>query len=120
MKASELRIGNWIMPDFTGISKQEPLQVTGMFIQQCSRHGEVSNYNGIPLTPEILKKAGFVKGEKREWRLNDPHFKCLFLMQNGENSLAALKGVPMKMISYVHQLQNLYFAMTGEELPVEL
>lgn len=77
------------------------------------------NYNlfGITLTPEILKKFGFVY-----WELDidctDPkdaywvHPKMKFAINNLYWTVQKIG----KRVKYLHQLQNLYFALTGEEL----
>lgn len=69
----------------------------------------------LPLTEEWLVRFGFVSGV--EW-------KTLY-MKGGvgvwwypERNSVMLHGYKFKTINYyyVHQLQNLYFALTGEEL----
>ena len=89
---------------------------------------EYSDYaNPIPLTHEILLKTGFQYDETDEqyticsidfeaseedvdrhfslWSENKEDFECYFA------------DIPIKS---VHQLQNLYFALTGEELEIKL
>lgn len=79
----------------------------------------------IPLTPEILEKAGF---EKK--RYNDFYFcyckgdfvfpydgKYFFYCTYNETGLF---GYSEEVEIMVHQLQNLYFALTGEELQIDL
>lgn len=76
---------------------------------------------GIPITAEWLVKLGFVKSaedyyfqqhvwvntkgfriavDDEDFTLNIPHNDCGYYTR----------------LQYVHQLQNLYFALTGEEL----
>ena len=73
-------------------------------------------YEPIPLTPEILVKAGFVNGKLNKF----------YVFGNGnltvEGYEADYNGLYIGNIKniYVHQLQNLYFALTGDELNIEL
>lgn len=73
----------------------------------------------IPLTHEILEGCGTVEG--RCFYVMLPKEAVRFLMwsdydgnwfyDNGNNKIS---------VKYLHQLQNLYFALTGEELTVKL
>lgn len=92
MKASELMLGNWVT--MNGI----PIQVT-----RLSTHGEYQNVEPIPLTPEILKKNGFVQDDKLWWHLKNEDRKTLFMMDSHFSFSVSLKVV---RIWYVHQLQN--------------
>jgi hypothetical protein len=80
-----------------------------------------SELNPIPLTPEILEKCGFKKyvspggntttyslGEN--WLFDASRDKLILMFPN------SFKNVP----KYLHQLQNLYFVLEGEELTVNL
>jgi len=63
----------------------------------------------IPLTPEILDRCGFKK-TKFKWRIDEGDAFYLY----GSNGFYAPFVMPE--IKYLHQLQNIYYAMTGEEL----
>jgi len=67
----------------------------------------------IPLTEEWLFKLGFLKykGDNKDFWLNDFEFA---------NDLKWIfwRGNILENIKYVHQLQNLYFCLTGAELTV--
>jgi len=77
----------------------------------------------IPLTPEILETCGAKKNY-----FNNPEFdlglnSCIDLVyEDGLIKISANNGEYKSEtnITYLHQLQNLYFALTGEELKVEL
>lgn len=86
---------------------------------------EMESIQPIPLTEEMIFRCGFEEiGMYRNVYHRDNiriHTdktgrigKVLFLMYN-DNNLAFEKE-----ISSVHQLQNLYFALKGEELEVDL
>ena len=61
----------------------------------------------IPLTPEILEKCGFENSYKFGMVWHN-YLKRYAVVVNGES----IENVPQNL----HQLQNLYFALTGTEL----
>ena len=79
-----------------------------------------SKYNEIepiPLTSEWLLKFGFkrmnnayVSPHKNDFSLWNP---------KGEEEITFNDTVMCPRIDYVHQLQNLYYALTGEELTIQ-
>ncbi len=81
----------------------------------------------IPLTPEILEKAGFVKddfwwGDGIEYYKLHP-FDVRFGNETdkNENELDTFFfGQEEMPVVYLHQLQNLYFAIVGKELTISL
>jgi len=113
MTASELRIGNWInkVTDFAG--KNNYIQATIEDIVKVKEHP--SHYIDIPLTEEWLLKFGFEE--------SGGHFEtnpALWVSIGGLTGPTDIwihgEYVPSVKIGYVHQLQNLYFALTGQEL----
>ena len=96
MKASELRIGNWVM-------YSSKIQVNENKIRECVDHPD--RFAPIPLNEEWLIK----------FRWNPPKdIGVSFSLTTDEIHFVA--GNYYKKIEYVHQLQNLYFALTGQEL----
>jgi hypothetical protein len=111
MKAQELRIGNWFIPTmFNGVELEER-PISAMEFLALS---ENPNWGKpIPLTEERLLKFGFEKDVTEYntcWFLN--HVYIWFVDGEYINEL----DLPIK---YVHQLQNLYFALKGEELTLK-
>lgn len=122
IEAKQLRIGNWVNFDnrnwlINSVTKDFPYLET---IEFGFGIVEYRNIEPIPLTPEILEKCGF-----------DPTSKGFFKHPNWYNvSLKYIRGtyslrfnftdIVATNIDYVHQLQNLYFALTGEELTINL
>jgi len=99
MKATELRIGNWV--EIQGIQLSQVVgQVTRINGKKIGR-----NLQPIPLTKEWL--------ERFNW--NPPKdIAVSFSLTTDE--IHFVVGNYYKKIEHVHQLQNLYFAITGEEL----
>lgn len=99
MKANELRIGNWIEAYFQHIR-----------VSQTTFTKQIEDFKPIPLTKEWLIRFGFEEygngwHNGLIWYVNN---KCWF----GKSPI-------IENIKYVHQLQNLYFALTGEELTIK-
>jgi hypothetical protein len=82
-----------------------------------------SEYHPIPLTPEWLERCGFVQ-DRNGWHipgsqfsLTENLFPCWLDRMLWPGGIPDFDHVSLK---YAHQLQNLYFALTGEELNVKL
>ena len=132
MEPTELRKGNCILnkdnePDIVGgiwYELSDNIDEWDYYIQCGLNHLDypISDIKPIPLTDEWLKNFGFEKREKYvghgindllyEWSLNGYTFSedvygKWFLCGYNWNT---------ERMSYVHQLQNIYFALSGEEL----
>lgn len=75
-----------------------------------------SDFEGIPLTEEIILKCGFEFEKIVGWYIKDGIE--IFFNKKGRY----FKGnYPIKIhIRYVHQLQNIFYALTGQELEVKI
>lgn len=105
IKANELRIGNLIYLKHGSLGyKIHPVSATLLFRR--------------PKLDEILEKCGFEQQHTSYYlRRNIFYFTkpdLKFTIEDGDGNF---NYPPCK---YVHQLQNLYFALTGEELEVKL
>lgn len=109
MKASELRIGNLVYKD--------GMVVRIALIKDRPVH---ESLNPIPLTGERLIEFGFEKdNETRTWSILTPLQKFDYLFELEEYYDHFEPTFLSIEIEYVHQLQNLYFALTGEELQIK-
>lgn len=73
-------------------------------------------FEPVKLSPEILEACGFDNREGYLWFLNDDfyiHFRDGSLMYNGMPD-----GSPV--LHFLHELQNLTYALTGTELFINL
>ena len=103
MKAQELRIGNYLKKDV--VVKIDARSIFDIW-------EETKEYQPIPLTEEWLLRFGFVSNPYQDRYENQSiHIEC-----NKTRGVTELWIESMPHIKYVHQLQNLYFALTGEEL----
>ena len=121
MKANELRIGNWVYNDFT----REDIEVYPMMIHRLSKIEGEHHIKPIPLTEEWLIKFGFEKDVLSLFNIEilkdkDPTSAIIICLEDGlcEITRNSRFGTTISM-KYVHQLQNLYFALTGEELEIK-
>jgi hypothetical protein len=119
MKANEMRYGNYYCYDGI-IFKHNYIDFTLVIIDTpADRYClDVEEIQPIPLTEEWLLKFGFEK-EKPDylwWRLNGVTINVF----NGEAYKLNTGGYTFyRHFKHVHQLQNLYFALTGEELTLK-
>ena len=126
MKANELRIGSIVKSlvndeEFSIVEDIGHRASLGHYVSLNNQHSGVWLVHqerelilGIPLTEEWLLKFGFV--------LENGWFKKnrLLLFNINNNYFTTLsKEIVSVNITTVHQLQNLYFALTGEELTMK-
>jgi hypothetical protein len=106
MKANELRIGNYYN-QFSQIEK-----VSWVTFKDLAE--DLNNKlwcKPIPLTEEWLFKFGF----KCFFTYDDYHYYLESIGLGLDRSYQPF-GIGNYKVEYVHQLQNLYFALMGEEL----
>lgn len=127
VQASELRIGNWLTPkdeyynQFHGPAKVTSIR-TGEdddFRITMDYHYPGKWFEPIPIAPEILEKCGFTNRSSG----TDYAFELGNFIVGGEGRKLypafwgdiGLEPIGRELL-YLHQLQNLYHALTGEEL----
>jgi len=124
MNAQELRIGNW--------HYHNPNPGVPCKINHCSDLDKMRLLycDPIPLTEDWLLKFGFEKEtEGKPWYyINHDALWSLYIdIENSgleyhlmsEEDIDEITAIDLAInIKHVHQLQNLYFALTGEELKI--
>jgi hypothetical protein len=113
MKANELRIGNYVK----GIGHNIAWLVEGIekdYIYTSDHWRLLSSFEGMPLTEEELINLGLKKVSDRVFMKGDFGVELGFF----NFFLIKVDGHVLRIGNneHVHQLQNLYFALTGEEL----
>lgn len=118
MKASELRKGCIVANDMLDIFKKGYVEVEARWIYELAVKESGQEYNKyvdafipIPLSEEWLLKMGFERCSCGGWKHLGKykfHVEKDFTYKN--SSILNIK---------VHQLQNLYFALTGEEITIK-
>lgn len=115
MKANELKIGNYLQKD--GIV----VKIDGRSIFDIwsdSNKSDSIKYKPIPITDEWLRKLGFEIMRSGLWvhAVKDLlEFEKMFF----ETCLYIRLGNKHVSVRYIHELQNLYRAVTGKELEHE-
>ena len=125
IKANELRSGNLVQGKPLSIPR---LQMFSNGVTRITAYGihaieseQYTNYKPIPLTEEWLIKCGFTKNNR--FQLYGFHKDGFGLTTQPDCNFRymlnydLLRYVPL---NYVHQLQNLYFAIMGKELEIKL
>lgn len=132
IKANELRIGNWLEWRNPNNENIEPIKIEVADIVTIENKNRGHYYSPIPLTPEILEKAGFKK-QYTESNIGITVEETRNMQQYGGTRTYFIGWSNSKIhvspemnccgstkLHSVHQLQNLYFALTGEELNIQL
>jgi hypothetical protein len=102
---NELRIGSYV-------KKGEAIYK----IEWGSQIDNSDYFYPIPLTPEILDAAGFENHEDhKDWYFTQNGVKIARLASS-EYACSNMMDIKVQSFNYVHQLQNLYYALTGSEL----
>lgn len=123
MKATELRIGNYIKNNgkIVEVDYLTPTSIgyeNGKF-STSTFNSEVMHYEPIPLTEEWLLKLGFEKITgcnviencycKNGYSVSFDKCGSISFWVSDDKTI---------IIEFIHTLQNLYFTLTGEELTI--
>ena len=120
MKPEELRIGNIV--SVYG-KHQKVIQVAEEFIDTEDYGGarfDREIIEGVLLTEDLLMKNGFSKDDAGYLFMDLKKESFIGSGQLGIEFLDAEENVLSECYKHVHQLQNLYFALTGKELTFNL
>jgi hypothetical protein len=149
VEANQLRIGNIILAVHVGL-KSEHLRATGEIIVDgrlindadfvpytvdatdlVAVQKEPWMYRPMPLTADILEGTDFEKTEADEalarkdevmeyWQKDPADLACRPVVIGNDSRGDFFYRGNHRTLNYVHELQNLYFALTGEELVINL
>jgi hypothetical protein len=112
MKAKELRIGNYVNYGFIGNEKYLSI-ITGLHKDDIV--SEV--IEPIPLTEDWLLKFGFAYN--KTYQIFDNDTISIMKLEDLYYLTADWYHIFYEGFKHVHQLQNLYFALTGKELEIK-
>jgi hypothetical protein len=119
MKASELRIGNLVDLGNRIAKVIEINHLACVVVDLEETQDTIEDYERtkpIPLTEEWLLKFGFELDieddgySKGKYKASVSDEGCIFFIYDSYYPIEICE------FKYIHQLQNLYFALTGEEL----
>lgn len=125
MNANELRLGNWIMDENGRQTKCAGL-LNGQIVTLIDGLALVGKkeelFEPIPLTPEVLEACGYIDDTittDKILELGDYGIHIRFLPEGTDDIVISDYGeiisIPAR-IKYLHELQNLYFALVDQEL----
>ena len=137
MGTNELRVGNFVFDDDNEIVKVE--KIHSKRYQQWNEEDDdsaveftkesdlenlyYSKVNPIPVTEEWLLKFGFLRGVDAVYYIKSKHMYLKIFEKIGHVLGSVDKYSNCFKISddikYIHQLQNLYFALTNQELEIK-
>jgi len=132
IKVNELRLGNYILQKIN--NRIVPAKCTHQHFQMLDT-GNGKDIHPLILKAEILEKSGFLENkdypllpDAREFILalpvigNNKNEIRAYIKNNKECfARAAVNNLPVSNNFYhLHQLQNVYFALTNEELKVSI
>jgi hypothetical protein len=119
MKANELRIGNLAAcfnPNKQGMPHDLIVTISWKHLRNMTEEIDPNypSYSGLELTEDLLNKFG-------AYSINAIDGYCVrldrFLIDKMYKTWkVSIDTTTLCYIKYVHQLQNLYFALTGQEL----
>ena len=114
MELRELRIGNVIRSKVSGITGRPtiPWEILEEDVVNIISNG-IDNYEPIHLTVDWLLRFGF---ENSSLILSEYYIDCFTVWCKNGIYFICNDGNIKPKLEYVHQLQNLYFALTGKEL----
>lgn len=112
IKPTELRIGNWVLIN------GEPKQLNRKLFKHVVLDGlGLESLKPIPLTEELLLECGFVLLDKDyDSQVFNIYKLSNFTYNTSQNVFWFNNTYSFRQPKYLHQLQNLFFALTGEEL----
>jgi hypothetical protein len=117
INAAELRIGNYFKLQNGHFQQVDLLTLEYLLNENLSPHNAV---NPIYITPEILEKCGFKWLTIDRFRFLKHTIKNIQFLFTEKKLMVGVKGVAniewFCELNYLHQLQNLYYSLTNEEL----
>jgi hypothetical protein len=132
VKRNEFRLGNYLMHK-TGV-RILTMPCTFQHFERMAKDGGKDLFP-VVLAPANLEKAGFIENKKyallpesREYVLVLPvmgsgDISIKAYVKNNKECFARLmmNNVPLSNnVYHLHQVQNLYYTLTGEEMPIVL
>lgn len=113
IKAEELRINNWVFNEYT----RQPQQTYPMMIAQIAsleKEGKEVMMSGLPITEELLLKAGFIKDGVLSFdKWSHPDNGHQLVPRADGIWVYRVPGVSLVDIRYIHQLQNIFYWLSG-------
>lgn len=124
MKTNELMIGNWVIVD------DKPVQVSSITKKKIGFHTDPSKprlyyardfeVKPILLNHELLLKIGFKQDSSRLFICPRTGFELFYIGGEYEACVNNAEYRISEPITFLHQLQNLYYSLERKQLKIEL
>lgn len=123
IQTNELRIGNWVRDTESDMNiKVAGLDPYEIFVGEIDEEKEIydcRDIEPIPLADELLEKCGF-KDTGDNVFIHNLYFD-IYKDKDGYYPYNFHEGVCFGCaIDSLHQLQNIFFSLTGKELEIEI
>ncbi|MDB5252709.1 MAG: hypothetical protein JWP27_1878 [Flaviaesturariibacter sp.] len=130
IEAQEIRLGNTLL--YKNAGRIATVRVTHAHLEALAA-GESASFFPVVLKPEALVGAGFIENKDypllpsaREFRLvlpvigkEDNAIMAWLTSAGACFARATVNGLPVSVnVHHLHGLQNLFFALTGTEMPL--
>ena len=116
----ELRLNN-LLDVYSNYWRVSQISNNELYFKENEEYNHILNAKPIELTEEILLKCGFEKKEFDYFILKYGNNECYFSYKRNNLELCRnMQTTASSKIKYLHQLQNLYFALTNQELTINL
>lgn len=122
MKASELRLGNYVSPSFEDIDAIRLSE--SMFISILNKEPDTEfDFVGIPISENWLSLLGFIKDDYLSTKKIQHYWNGTMNVELENNVITKVfdsnnRSMIHKEIKYVHSFQNFYHALIGSELEI--
>lgn len=117
MNVNELRIGNLVYHKDNPLpQKVDGIDLYKIQSEYISEYSMPDHFKPIPIVEELLLKFGFTKNEHDLTLDNGYVLFRFFPLVRGFEIVIEGQALPLYKYYYIHQIQNIYFALTGEEL----
>ncbi len=108
------------------VSRRHLSKVSGLYnssyttqVTEVVKEAEMQEIEPIALTPQILEKCGFRNFIREEWIITYGNTHTDFEF-TGEGLKLRHPSPSRVGIKYLHQLQNFFYAIAGQELEINL
>lgn len=124
MRPKDIRLGNYIQWDddskeiiqVESIERGEEETKNMYFVNG----GWIEDFLPVPISEDWLIKFGFTKDKTDNYFYGHPTYKTFYpIYKRGESFGFNGLGLSVKEFKYIHQLQNLYYSLTSEELTIK-
>ncbi|WP_086985128.1 hypothetical protein [Elizabethkingia miricola] len=117
MKSNELRIANYLHDRNGNLCKVIELREDGIYAPAIRKAATGLPNKPIELTEEWLLKFYFTFKSDIDGEYYEKNGVKVLILRS--NNIQFYFGNPNSKEKYVHELQNLYFALTSEELTIK-